>query len=106
MVTGRVLIRVVHGALEHGAVHGPCATLVATSNDDYPTPTFESIVVAHARTVGNGNTGGKGLVSRVAALAEVRAGGFRETKLCWSVRQSGVEVGTMVLCGRYLAHSL
>jgi len=49
MVTGRVLIRLVHRALEHGAVHSPYAPLVAASGDDYPVPTFEAVVMAHAR---------------------------------------------------------
>ena len=49
MVTGRVLIRVVHRALEHGTIHSSCTALVAASGDDYPVATFESVVVTHAR---------------------------------------------------------
>ena len=60
MVAGRVLIRPVHRALEHGAVHSPCATLVAASGDDYTVPTLEAVIMAHAGTVGEGNAGGNG----------------------------------------------
>ena len=63
VVAGRVLIRFVHGALEHGAVHGPCAPLVTASGDDYSVPTFEAVIVTHAGTVGDDNTGEKGHVS-------------------------------------------
>ena len=38
MVAGRVLIRLVHGALEHDAVHSACATLVAANGDGYGSP--------------------------------------------------------------------
>ena len=48
VVTGGVLVRLIHGALEHGAVHGPCVPLVAASGDGYAVPTFEAIVVTHA----------------------------------------------------------
>ena len=37
-----------HSALEHCAVHGPCATLAAASSNSYPVPTFEAAVMAHA----------------------------------------------------------
>ena len=47
MVSGRVLIRLVHGALEHDAVHSACATLVAANGDGYRVPTFEAVVMAH-----------------------------------------------------------
>ena len=69
MVAGRVLIRVVHRALEHGAVHGPCATLVAASGDDYSVATFEAVAMALQSTLGDGNTGGKGRVSAGGAEA-------------------------------------
>ena len=74
MVAGRVLIRVVHRALEHGAVHSPGAPLVAARCYDYPVPTLEAVIVAHAGTVGGGSTDSKGRVSSAGGRSTGQSG--------------------------------
>ena len=62
MVAGGMLVRVVHGPLEDGAVNDTFNALVAARNDRHAVAALEPVVVAHAQD-GSGYSRGLATVS-------------------------------------------